>query len=46
VIRRLLLEAPTGFNPVDGIEDLVWKQTSRTATLFNFEPKQSNAGEI
>ncbi|MEF1305453.1 polysaccharide biosynthesis protein, partial [Vibrio owensii] len=45
VIRRLLLEAPTGFNPVDGIEDLVWKQTSQTAALFNFEPKQSNAAE-
>ncbi|SDH74525.1 NDP-sugar epimerase, includes UDP-GlcNAc-inverting 4,6-dehydratase FlaA1 and capsular polysaccharide biosynthesis protein EpsC [Vibrio xiamenensis] len=24
-IRNLLLEAPTGFNPTDGIGDLVWK---------------------
>lgn len=24
-IRQLLLDAPTGFNPVDGIGDLVWK---------------------
>lgn len=45
VIRRLLLEAPTGFNPVDGIEDLVWKQNTRTAELYTFEPKQSNASE-
>ncbi|CAK4070533.1 polysaccharide biosynthesis protein [Vibrio sp. 16] len=27
-IRRLLLEAPTGFNPSDEIGDLVWKQLS------------------
>ncbi|PKH05301.1 nucleoside-diphosphate sugar epimerase/dehydratase [Moritella sp. Urea-trap-13] len=26
-IRQLLLDAPTGFNPVDGIGDLVWKAT-------------------
>ncbi len=26
VIRKILLEAPTGFNPTDGICDLVWKQ--------------------
>lgn len=45
VIRRLLLDAPTGFNPVDGIEDLVWKQNTRTAELYTFEPKQSNASE-
>ncbi|MCS0062639.1 UDP-N-acetylglucosamine 4,6-dehydratase family protein [Vibrio parahaemolyticus] len=46
VIRRLLLDAPTEFNPVDGIEDLVWKQNTRTAELYTFEPKQSNANEI
>lgn len=26
-IRQILLEAPTGFEPTDGIGDLVWKQT-------------------
>lgn len=26
-IRQLLVDAPTGFNPVDGIGDLVWKAT-------------------
>ena len=25
-IRQLLLDAPTGFTPVDGISDLVWKE--------------------
>ncbi len=25
-IRKILIEAPTGFTPVDEIEDLVWKQ--------------------
>lgn len=25
-IRQLLLDAPTGFNPVDDICDLVWKE--------------------
>ena len=28
-IRELLLEAPTDFNPTDGIGDLVWIQSSR-----------------
>ncbi|MBY8200482.1 polysaccharide biosynthesis protein [Vibrio fluvialis] len=44
-IRRLLLDAPTGFNPVDGIEDLVWKQSTRMAELYAFEPKQSSLTE-
>ncbi|WED26888.1 polysaccharide biosynthesis protein [Vibrio sp. DW001] len=26
-IRQLLLDAPTGFNPTDGIGDLVWKKS-------------------
>ncbi|ASK26860.1 polysaccharide biosynthesis protein [Neisseria chenwenguii] len=28
-LRALLLEAPTGFNPKDGVCDLVWQQTHR-----------------
>ena len=31
-IRRLLLEAPTGFVPKDGICDLVWKAKSETVS--------------
>lgn len=31
-IRQLLLEAPIGFVPKDGIEDLVWKQLKGEAT--------------
>lgn len=30
-IRQLLLDAPTGFNPVDGIGDLVWKAEEQTS---------------
>jgi len=30
-IRQLLLEAPTGFNPTDGIGDLVWNASARSA---------------
>jgi len=29
-IRNILLEAPTGFQPTDGIEDLVWKAQSQS----------------
>jgi hypothetical protein len=28
LIREILLNAPTGFNPTDGICDLVWQQKS------------------
>jgi hypothetical protein len=28
LIRELLLSAPAGFNPTDGICDLVWKEKS------------------
>jgi len=28
-IRQLLMEAPTGFNPTDGIGDLVWNQKTK-----------------
>ncbi len=31
-IRELLLEAPTGFNPTDGIGDLVWNQNKVSQT--------------
>ncbi|GAB2638641.1 nucleoside-diphosphate sugar epimerase/dehydratase [Vibrio panuliri] len=31
-IRQLLLDAPTGFKPTDGIGDLVWKQQSIEAS--------------
>ena len=36
-IRKLLLEAPTGFNPTDNICDLVWtaKNTGRDLTLVS-----------
>ncbi|MGB0895409.1 MAG: polysaccharide biosynthesis protein [Parashewanella sp.] len=30
-IRNILLEAPTGFNPTDGICDLVWKESKLTS---------------
>lgn len=30
LIRVLLLKAPTGFNPIDGICDLVWQQNKAT----------------
>ena len=30
LIRDILLAAPTGFNPTDGICDLVWQQTNKT----------------
>ncbi|MDK9760217.1 polysaccharide biosynthesis protein, partial [Vibrio sp. D173a] len=29
-IRKLLLDAPTGFKPTDGIGDLVWNASSST----------------
>lgn len=29
LIRQLLLDAPTGFNPTDGIGDLVWKHNGQ-----------------
>ncbi|WP_440054142.1 polysaccharide biosynthesis protein [Pseudoalteromonas sp. T1lg65] len=32
-IRNLLLEAPTGFNPTDGICDLVWNEKQSTIEL-------------
>lgn len=32
LIRKLLLEAPTGFNPTDGICDLVWNEKRRVLT--------------
>ncbi|WP_428983693.1 polysaccharide biosynthesis protein [Psychrosphaera aquimarina] len=28
-LRRLIIEAPTGFNPTDGICDLVWKENQK-----------------
>ncbi|WP_440878381.1 polysaccharide biosynthesis protein [Vibrio natriegens] len=40
-IRELLLEAPTGFNPTDGIGDLVWKQ-SQIRPLHLVNPTKSN----
>ncbi|WP_125717077.1 polysaccharide biosynthesis protein [Pseudoalteromonas rubra] len=33
LIRKLLLEAPTGFNPSDGICDLVWNERRLQASL-------------
>lgn len=33
VIRQLLLEAPTGFNPTDGICDLVWNARQQHESL-------------
>jgi FlaA1/EpsC-like NDP-sugar epimerase len=32
-IRQIMLDAPAGFAPVDGIEDLVWKQTQKQLAL-------------
>ncbi|QTL36064.1 polysaccharide biosynthesis protein [Pseudoalteromonas viridis] len=34
-IRQLLLEAPTGFNPTDGICDLVWNARQKLESLPN-----------
>ena len=32
-IRELLLEAPTGFTPSDGICDLVWKKLAKSEEM-------------
>lgn len=32
-IREILLSAPTGFNPTDGICDLVWQQKKKLGTV-------------
>ncbi|MCR9684657.1 polysaccharide biosynthesis protein [Vibrio antiquarius] len=40
-IRELLLEAPTGFNPTDGIGDLVWNQ-SQKSQLKLVDPADTN----
>ena len=41
LIRELLLSAPTGFNPTDGICDLVWQQNKsaqqKTAKIINLK---------
>ena len=43
-IRQILLKAPTGFNPTDGICDLVWQQKNsvqqKTAKII--ELKKTN----
>lgn len=36
-IRELLLEAPTGFQPVDGIEDIVWLKRNSAISSENKE---------
>ena len=36
-IRRLLLNAPTGFNPTDGIGDLVWNHSQLELALVDSE---------
>ena len=33
MIRQLLIDAPTGFSPVDGIGDLVWKAQEQTPAI-------------
>ncbi|PSV22649.1 nucleoside-diphosphate sugar epimerase [Photobacterium leiognathi subsp. mandapamensis] len=35
VVRELLLEAPTGFVPTDGICDIVWNVTASNVTVLN-----------
>ncbi|MGF1788683.1 polysaccharide biosynthesis protein [Photobacterium swingsii] len=38
-IRQGLLEAPTGFNPTDGISDLVWRAKRNGSNIIDIEDK-------
>ena len=45
IIRQLLLDAPTGFNPTDGICDLVWnvkQSVSQNTDAFSEQSKIVN----
>ena len=39
-IRQLLLDAPTGFNPTDGICDLVWNAKTKTAAIEDIDDRK------
>lgn len=41
-LRRLMLDAPTGFMPTDGIGDLVWKEMVEKESSLVDELEQSN----
>ncbi|MBD1580928.1 polysaccharide biosynthesis protein [Pseudoalteromonas sp. S16_S37] len=40
LIRKLLLEAPTGFNPTDGICDLVWNEKHQVLNALQEDEKK------
>jgi FlaA1/EpsC-like NDP-sugar epimerase len=48
MIRKILLEAPAGFNPTDDISDLVWNERSKLSYskdnlhIFSFDEKSEN----
>jgi FlaA1/EpsC-like NDP-sugar epimerase len=45
-IREILINAPTGFNPTDGICDLVWKYRNPTPTVGELEQKKPKLNVI
>lgn len=42
-IRKGLLEAPTGFNPTDGISDLVWHAKREDSNIIDIEKKLNSS---
>ncbi|MBT1450710.1 polysaccharide biosynthesis protein [Glaciecola sp. XM2] len=46
VIREILLTAPTGFNPTDGICDLVWTQRNPEAAAESRDPRKPKLNVI
>jgi FlaA1/EpsC-like NDP-sugar epimerase len=46
VIREVLLAAPTGFNPTDGICDLVWTQRNPAAAAESRDPRKPKLNVI
>ncbi|MGF1834832.1 polysaccharide biosynthesis protein [Photobacterium sanguinicancri] len=42
-IRKGLLEAPTGFNPTDGISDLVWHAKREDSNIIDIENKLNSS---
>lgn len=42
MIRQILLDTPIGFNPTDGIEDLLWHAKNENMLEKNFVPEQDH----
>lgn len=45
-IRRILINSPTGFNPTDGICDLVWAQRNSAKTVEQLDEKKPKLNVI